>query len=133
MLAGRSVWGCTFKPQRLDARVAVLARAKHAVDSAAAGSGCRNRPRFVAVALAVAGGCSRSVDSVPPKALDQPVETKKPGMALVREWIGGAKNAVEILNADLSAGRRTLLALQVTRRSRWRRSPLETGGVSKRE
>ena len=50
-------------------------------------------------------------------------------MALVREWISSAKNTVELLDADPAAGRRTLLALQVTTRSPMGSIALESAGI----
>ena len=44
-----------------------------------------------------------------PKTIEQLVDTTEPGMAQVRQWIGGAKNTVELLDVDPAAGRRTLL------------------------
>jgi hypothetical protein len=83
----------------------------------------------LAVAASLAGSCSRSVNPLPLKTIEQLVETKEPGMAQVREWISGAKNTVELLAADPIAGRRALLALQVTSRSPMGSIALESGGI----
>src|SRR5262245_29232505 len=83
----------------------------------------------LAVAAALAGCCSRSVDTLPLKTIEQLVDTKEPGMAQVREWIGSAKNTVELLDVDPAAGRRALLALQVTSRSPMGSIALESGGI----
>ena len=89
----------------------------------------RREPLGLAFAMTLAVSCSSSVDTVPPRTLEQLVDTKEPGMALVREWLGSAKNTVELLDVDPSAGRRTLLALQVTSRSPMGAIALESGGL----
>jgi hypothetical protein len=66
---------------------------------------------------------------MPPKTIEQLVDTKEPGMAQVREWINGAKSTVEVLDVDSAAGRRSLLALQVTSRSPMGAIALESGGI----
>ncbi len=64
-----------------------------------------------------------------PKSIEQLVDTTEPGMALVREWIDGAKRTVDVLDVEPAAGRRTLLALQVTSRSPMGAIALESGGI----
>lgn len=81
------------------------------------------------VAVAFAGSCSHSGELMPQKTLEQLVDLDEPGMELVREWIQGAKNRVTLLDVDPAAGRRTLLALQVTSRSPMGAIALETGGI----
>jgi len=82
-----------------------------------------------AVVVAFTGSCSGSSDPMSPKTIEQLVDTTEPGMAQVRQWIGGAKNTVELLDVDPAAGRRTLLALQVTSRSPMGAIALESGGI----
>ncbi len=64
-----------------------------------------------------------------PKSIEQLVNTDEPGMAVVREWASTAKNPIEFLEVDPEAGRRVLLALQVTSRSPMGAIALESGGV----
>ncbi|MBL8724060.1 MAG: DUF2625 family protein [Planctomycetes bacterium] len=79
--------------------------------------------------MAFTGSCSRSSDAMSPKTIEQLVDTTEPGMALVHEWIKDAKSTVEVLGVDPAAGRRTLLALQVTSRSPMGAIALESGGL----
>ena len=60
----------------------------------------------LAVAASLAGSCSGSLDPLPLKTIEQLVDTKEPRMAQVREWISGAANTVELMDADPIAGRR---------------------------
>jgi hypothetical protein len=63
------------------------------------------------------------------RSLQQLVDTREPGIALVRSWIAQAKNPVEVLPVDRSAGEQALVALQVTSRSPMGAIALETGGL----
>jgi hypothetical protein len=62
------------------------------------------------------------------RTLEQLIDTKEPGMSLVRSWIDGAKNTVEVLEVERAAGERALVALQVTSRSPMGAIALETVG-----
>jgi len=66
---------------------------------------------------------------MPHRSIDQLVDTTDPGMAVVKEWISSASNKVELLAVDPAAGRRALLALQVTSRSPMGALALESGGM----
>ena len=63
------------------------------------------------------------------RGLDELVDVSEPGIDLVREWVGAARNPVELLACERSAGEATLLALQVTTRSPMGAIAFETGGV----
>lgn len=63
------------------------------------------------------------------RTLDELVDLVEPGMALVREWITAGRNPAIVLEGDAEAGRRSLLALQITSRSPMGALALETGGV----
>jgi hypothetical protein len=57
------------------------------------------------------------------------INTEEPGITLVRSWIAEAKNPVEVLPVERSAGERALVALQITSRSPMGAIALETGGL----
>ena len=63
------------------------------------------------------------------RSLDELIDRKQPGIELVRSWIRAAKNPVEELKAERSAGERALVGLQVTSRSPMGAIALETGGL----
>ncbi len=63
------------------------------------------------------------------RPLEELVSTVEPAMALVRAWMGEARNHVEVLACDAAAGAATLLALQVTTRSPMGALGFETGGL----
>jgi hypothetical protein len=63
------------------------------------------------------------------RTLDQLINHDEPGIALVKQWIGSATNAAELLAVDRQDGERALLALQVTSRSPMGALALESGGL----
>jgi hypothetical protein len=104
-------------------------------------------PRIaIAAVSAVALLCARRSAAEPPRSresgartegrsttkarrLDELVDKKEPGIDLVRSWVKGAKNQVEVLMVERAAGERTLVALQITSRSPMGALALETGGL----
>jgi hypothetical protein len=97
----------------------------------------RNRAQRAAVTSLLAGAlillplASRPSLAAPPRArsLEELVDKRQPGIALVREWIRVAKNPVEVLPVNRADGERALVALQVTSRSPMGAIALETGGL----
>lgn len=63
------------------------------------------------------------------RTLVELVDTKEPGIDLVRQWFAEASNDVELLSCSREDGELTLLALQVTTRSPLGAVAYETGGL----
>jgi hypothetical protein len=63
------------------------------------------------------------------RSLQELTETDDPAWPLVQEWLASATNSVERLSAELSAGEKALLALQVTLRSPMGAVAYHTGGL----
>lgn len=63
------------------------------------------------------------------RELLQLIDTKEPGMNIVRQWYKGATNEVEILPCDLKRAEQALYETQVTTRSPMGAIIYETGGI----
>lgn len=63
------------------------------------------------------------------RTLEELINTEDPGWPLVQEWIGLAKNKVEILPCDKAKAEEALLYTQVTTRSPMGAIIYETGGL----
>jgi hypothetical protein len=95
--------------------------------------GCRSETKKpIPTPSSRAGDSTGSPTAIPmssARTLEQLLDSDQRGIALVRNWVGEAKNHVEVLPIERSAGERALLGLQVTSRSAMGAVALETGGI----
>lgn len=63
------------------------------------------------------------------RPVDQLIDTTQPGWDLVKEWIGEAKNNVEVLPADTALSKDALYKTQMTTRSPMGAIVYSTGGI----
>lgn len=63
------------------------------------------------------------------RTIESLVDRQQPGWPLVRSWIDGATNGIELLPVERESATETMLALQITTRSTMGALTWETGGL----